>query len=205
MTLTFDHLAVSARTVDEGVAWVEAALGVPMAGGGQHPKVGTHNRLLGLGDVYLEVIAADPAIPKIARARLFDLDHFSGPPRLTNWVARCDDLATALAASPAGTGAPVALARGDFQWEMSVPDAGKLPFDGGFPALIQWYGDLHPTQRLPDAGVRLMRFEIAHPAANALRKALAGRCDDARVIFTAGPGFAMRAEFETPHGLRVLG
>ena len=40
-----------------------ALLGVPMAGGGKHPLMGTHNRLIGLGDLYLEVISIDPDAP----------------------------------------------------------------------------------------------------------------------------------------------
>jgi hypothetical protein len=59
--MRLDHLAVSAMTLEEGVAHVEAALGVALAPGGQHPLMATHNRRRGLGDVYLEVIAADPA------------------------------------------------------------------------------------------------------------------------------------------------
>ena len=99
--LVFDHIAISASTLAEGVAHVEAALGVTLAGGGQHPHMATHNRLLNLGDLYLEVIATDPAQPRPAWPRWFDLDRFSGPPRLTNWVAACDDLAAEIAASPA--------------------------------------------------------------------------------------------------------
>ncbi|MEH6774342.1 MAG: VOC family protein, partial [Cereibacter changlensis] len=104
--IRLDHLAVAAETLDEGVAAVEAALGVTLAGGGQHGHMGTHNRLLGLGDLYLEVIAVEPAAPAPAWPRWFDLDHFPGPPRLANWVARCDDLDAEIAASPAGIGAP---------------------------------------------------------------------------------------------------
>ena len=154
MTLILDHLAVSALTLDEGVAVVEAALGVALAGGGQNPHMATHNRLLGLGDAYLEVIAADPAAPAPVWPRWFDLDRFTGPPRLTNWIAACDDLEAALAASPDGTGTPVDLARGDYRWRMAVPADGQLPFDGCFPALIQWQGALHPARALPDAGLR---------------------------------------------------
>jgi len=73
--LTFDHLAVSALTLDEGVAHVESALGVALQGGGQHVKMGTHNRLLALGDLYLEVIAPDPGLPRPDRPRWFDLDN----------------------------------------------------------------------------------------------------------------------------------
>ena len=201
--LVFDHIAVSASTLAEGVAHVEAALGVTLAGGGQHPHMATHNRLLNLGDLYLEVIAADPAQPRPAWPRWFDLDRFSGPPRLTNWVARCDDLAAEIALSPHGIGTPVALQRGDFRWQMAVPATGILPFDGAFPALIRWEGTAHPAPRLPDAGVRLVALDITHPDAAALTKALQGRISDARLRLHVGPQ-AMQATFLTPQGIRHL-
>lgn len=204
MSLRLDHLAVSALTLEEGVASVEAALGVKLAGGGQHPHMATHNRLLGLGDIYLEVIAADPAAPRPAWPRWFDLDRFAGPRRLTNWICACDDLEAAVAASPEGVGVPVALARGDYRWRMAVPGDGRLPFDSCFPALIQWQGTLHPAAALPDAGLRLRLFEIAHPEAAALRAALQGRFADPRVAIVEGPAKAMRATFLTPQGPRVL-
>ncbi|MCA3508309.1 MAG: VOC family protein [Rhodobacter sp.] len=202
--MRLDHLAVSAMTLEDGVAHVEAALGVTLAPGGQHPHMATHNRLLGLGDVYLEVIAPDPSARHPAWPRWFDLDRFSGAPRLTNWVAACDDLAAELAAGPDGLGLPVALSRGDLRWTMAVPPTGRLPFDGAFPALIQWEGDVHPVQRLPDAGLRLLRLDIVHPQAAALRKALAGRLQDTRVVIVQGPEKALQASFSTPAGTRRL-
>lgn len=202
--LRFDHLAVSALNLAEGVAAVEAALGVALAGGGQHPYMATHNRLLSLGDLYLEVIAADPSAKAPNWPRWFDLDNFRGAPRLTNWVASCDSISDAVAASPAGIGIPVALQRGDYRWQMAVPADGKLPFDGGFPALIAWSGTLHPAQALPESGVRLQRLEISHPEAHALDAALAGIFADPRVAIVPGSQKAMRATFSTPHGLRVL-
>ena len=202
--LRFDHLAVSALDLVEGVAAVEAALGVTLAGGGQHPHMATHNRLLGLGDLYLEVIAADPAAQAPVWPRWFDLDNFEGQPRLTNWVACCDSISAAVAVSPEGVGIPVALQRGDYRWQMAVPGDGKLPFDGCFPALIEWAGVLHPAKALPESGVRLQRLEIAHPQAAALNAALAGIFADRRVVITAGAEKAMRATFTTLHGVRVL-
>ena len=201
MTLTIDHLAVSALTLDEGVAVVEAALGLPLSAGGLHPHMSTHNRLLGLGEVYLEVIAADPSAPAPAWPRWFDLDNFTGAPRLTNWICACDDLEAALAVAPEGVGAAVDLQRGDLRWRMAVPGDGKLPFDGCFPALIQWQG-AHPAARLPDHGARLLRLEVAHPEAEALRAVLA--LVDPRVVIVPGAQKALRAEIDTPHGLRVL-
>jgi hypothetical protein len=202
MTLRLDHLAVSALTLAEGTAAVEAALGVPLAGGGQHPHMATHNRLLGLGDIYLEVIAPDPTAPRPTWPRWFDLDHFTGPPRLTNWIAATDDLAAALTTAPKGTGTATPLARGEYRWQMAIPADGRLPFDNAFPALIQWHGPLHPARALPDSGIRLTLLEIAHPDAPALRTALT-TFTDPRVQFTQGPK-ALRATFATPHGPRHL-
>ena len=203
MTLRLDHLAVSAATLAEGVAWVEAALGVTMAAGGQHPGMATHNRLVSLGDLYLEVIAVDPAAPAPAHPRWFGLDRFSGSPRLTNWIARCDDLDAELAIGPPSAGVPVALARGAYRWRMAVPGDGRLPFDGAFPALIAWQGAAHPTQALPDPGLRLIALEVVHPEAHALHAALAGRLTDARVTIAEGPQ-RLRAVISTPDGVRVL-
>ena len=200
--LSFDHIAISAKTLDEGVAWVESALGVKLAGGGKHPLMASHNRLLGLGDLYLEVIAIDPEAPAPAHPRWFDLDRFEGKPRLTNWVARTDDIVADLAAGPTGLGAPLTLSRGHYRWQMAVPANGILPFDGAFPALIQWMTPLHPTQSLPDSGVRLTCLTIAHPRAAALQAALA--LTDPRVSIVAGPVKSLTASFHTPHGERHL-
>ena len=190
--------------LEEGVTAVEALLGVPMAGGGKHPLMGTHNRLLGLGDLYLEVIAIDPDAPIPPHPRWFDMDRFTGPPRLTNWVAGCDDLAAEVTLGPTGIGTPIALQRGDYRWQMAVPGNGRLPFDGGFPALIQWEGSLHPARALPETGLRLSRLEIAHPQAQALRATLAGRLNDPRVVITDGPALALHATIDTPSGKRLL-
>ena len=198
--LQLDHIAISARTLEEGVAAVEAALGVKLAPGGQHPHMATHNRLLGLGDLYLEVIAIDPDAAKPAWPRWFDLDHFTGPPALTNWVARSDDLAADLAQSPPGTGLPVALTRGRYAWTMAVPPGGKLPFDGAFPALIQWQGPHHPAQNLPDCHIRLTALHITHPDADALIQSLP--LHDPRIKITEGPEKTLSASFATPHGPR---
>jgi hypothetical protein len=202
--LRFDHVAVSAKTLAEGVEMVEAALGMPLAGGGKHPHMATHNRLIGMGDLYLEVIAIDPEPAAPVWPRWFDLDRFSGPPRITNWVAGSDDLEADLRACPQGTGVPVALQRGDFRWKMAVPPDGKLPFMGAFPALIQWTGPLHPAQVLPDQGLRLTHLEIALPDALGLQAVLSPLFQDPRVHVTTGAVLAMRATFTTPHGQRVI-
>jgi hypothetical protein len=202
--MRLDHIAVSARSLDDGAAAVEAALGVPLEPGGRHGHMATHNRLLGLGDIYLEVIAPDPDAPRPAWPRWFDLDNFNGLPRLTNWVVSCEDVKAEIARGPEGIGVATKLSRGDLRWRMAIPPTGRLPFDDAFPALIEWQGAAHPARRLPDRGIRLTRLTILHPRAGALAAALKGRLDDPRVTIAEGDAKAMRAEFSTPHGTRHL-
>jgi hypothetical protein len=47
--IELDHLVVAARALEDGVAWVEARLGVTMGAGGKHALMSTHNRVLNLG------------------------------------------------------------------------------------------------------------------------------------------------------------
>ena len=197
----FDHIAIAARTLSEGVACVEAALGVPLEPGGEHPLMGTHNRLLSLGpDAYLEVIAINPDAPAPAFPRWFALDTFAGAPSPQAWIVGVDDLDARLIAAPEGAGAPVDLARGDLRWRMAVPASGVLPFDGLFPALIQWQGQAHPAQRLPDRGVRLHGLRLSHPRASDLKAACAPLISDPSVRYEHAQAPKIMAEFDTPKG-----
>ncbi len=199
--LSLDHIAIATTALAAGTADVEAAFGLPLANGGVHPHMGTHNRLLSLGpDEYLEVIAIDPEGTAPNQPRWFDLDNFDGPARCTNWICRVPDLDLALQAAPQGAGRPWDLARGDLSWRMAIPTDGKLPFGGLFPALIQWNGTAHPAPRLADAGVRLSALHLISPDADALQATLAPLIDDPRLVIVAGDTPAIRATFATPSG-----
>jgi hypothetical protein len=203
--LVLDHIAVAAETLAEGAAHVEAALGVELSDIGLHDRMGTHNRLLGLGPgVYLEVIAVNPDAAPPAQARWFDLDNFTGRPRLTNWIVRTNDLAGTLAGAPAGMGVPISFARGPYLWQMGVPPDGKLPFDGAAPALIEWESALHPAERLPDRGCRLAGLTVEHPEAEALLAAFPplGQVEGVRIA--TGPVRRLWAEIDTPAGRKFL-
>ncbi len=192
--MRLDHLAVAAETLAEGVAFVEEALGVSMVPGGKHARFGTHNALLGMGDLYLEVIALDPDAKRTGPS-WFGLDQFTGGPRLANWICEVGDLKWA----PPECGPAVDLERGDLHWQITVPEDGSLPFDGALPTLMRWGdGVTHPTKSLPDSGCRLRRFRVFHPDAAAI-----AATPDPRVHVTAGPkGFD--AVIETPAGTRHL-
>ena len=198
--LSLDHIAITAPDLATGVAHTEAQLGMPLGPGGQHPDMGTHNRLLSLGpDFYMEVISIDPNAPAPARTRWFDLDSGPVAPSLSHWICRTPDLPAALARAPAGTGTPLSLSRAHLRWQMAVPDTGRLPFDDTHPALISWQS---APPVLPDSGARLAELIITHPQADALAAQLA--LNDPRVRFETGPAKALRAIIDTPNGQRIL-
>jgi hypothetical protein len=218
MRSELDHLVVAARTLDEGVRWVEARLGVMPQAGGQHVTMGTHNALLKLGPrVYLEVIAVDPTLPAPARPRWFGLDEPATQARLTrspaliHWVVRCDELDAAVAALPE-TGSLLALSRGAFRWRIAVPPDGSLPWEGMLPTLIDWVpGEggavRHPCDALPDAGCALLSLQVSHPAADL---GTAGLVDQlrrlrltGRVHLLNGPA-GLAARIAAPRGEVVL-
>jgi hypothetical protein len=160
--LHVDHLVLAARTLDEGAAWCERMLGIVPGPGGQHPLMGTHNRLFSIAsdafaDAYFEVIAIDPAAPPPGRARWFALDtlDLSRGPRLVAFVARTDRLDAALARlRDAGADAGRALEAsretptGRLAWRVAVRDDGAVLAGGALPTLIEWRGR-HPAASMP--------------------------------------------------------
>ena len=174
-----DHLVVAARTLEEGAAWVEDRLGVPMAGGGKHALMGTHNRLLRLdGRRFLEAIAIDPDAPPPARPRWFGLDtsamhaRLAKGPALIHWVDRTEGLEGALREYPDKVEI-LSLARGPYRWRMGVPRDGRLPANGTTPTLIQWEG-AHPCAALPETAVSLLEFRAEGASLSALFATPAG-------------------------------
>lgn len=203
--MQLDHIAFSGVTLIEATEAVESALGVVMQPGGRHDVFGTHNTLLRLDQgLYLEAIAADPSAPRPGRPRWFDLDNFSGAPRLTNWICRTDDIARTLEQLGPDAGQPVALRRKDLRWLMAVPSDGRLPYDNLFPALIQWQTPVHPSAMLARTGCALRRLIVTHPEAGALQDLLSPVFQDTRVTFEVSQTPSLAAEIDTPHGRRIL-
>jgi hypothetical protein len=206
-----DHIAVTAPDLARGVAQVEQLLGVAMQPGGEHPLMGTHNRLLRLGEVFLEVIAPDPAAARPSRRRWFALDEQTPAtlPRLAGWVASTDDLRAVQAAACEPLGDIEQLSRGALRWEMVLPRDGSLGLGGAAPLVIQWGSAGGAVQRLDDAGCRLRRLELRHPEParlDALLRSI-GFADDLVAIapLAAGESPRLIADIDTPSGPRRLG
>jgi hypothetical protein len=205
---SIDHLVVACADLAQGGAWAEAVLGVPAQAGGKHPLMGTHNRLLRLGQrVYLELIAIDPDA-SAQRPRWFGLDtravreRMASGPYLLTWVASCSDVVAAAAREPC-LGEVIAATRGAFSWRITVPGDGRLNFDGVLPTLIQWDGSAHPGDGLDDRGCALLDLQLAHPQAEAIRPLLKALQLRAPVRLQAGDA-AIVARVRTPNGVVEL-
>ncbi len=212
-----------ASSLEQGVAWCEATLGVTPGPGGEHALMGTHNRLLKIATpdfrtAYLEIIAINPiAIPSIStRARRwFDMDDLAlgehvarHGPTLTHFVANVQDVAAAvvaLASQGIDRGAVVQAARqtpaGLLQWQITVRTDGQRLFDGCLPTLIEW-GNTHPTDTMPDSGVTLRSLQVRHPQATTLRSAFQNLGLPA-LTPTDGPA-RLSAQLQTPRGLIAI-
>jgi hypothetical protein len=170
--------------------------------------MGTHNRLLRLGEsLYLEVIAANPAAPRLPRPRWFALDTLApdAPPRLAAWVARTGDIRATLAATDEPLGRVEAMSRGLLEWLITIPADGSLPLGGAAPALIEWHTDTHPALRLDDRELALERLEIHHPEQARIERLLNALKIDGPIEIVREPA-AVRlvAHIQTPRGLRTL-
>ncbi|MFD3164730.1 VOC family protein [Herpetosiphon sp. NSE202] len=201
-----DHLVITAPTLAVGVTYVEDLLGVPMQAGGQHHAMATHNRLLNLGNCYLEVIAPDPSLPAPKRPRWFELDALqpNSAPRLAAWVARTILIQPASESLQHQFGSVTPMSRGDLHWQITIPADGSLPFAGVGPMLIEWPQGQHPIQRLTDQGCRLLNFELQHPHARQIETMLSqiGMKDQIKWHTAATP--QLSATIETPSGIKSI-
>ncbi len=202
----FDHLAIAAPTLADGVAHVRQTLGVEVPPGGAHPQMGTHNHLMRLGDdAFLEIIAVDPMAPPPPRPRWYALDrHGKRPAYLSTWVVRTDDLDAAMRVAPADVGIPTGVSRGALSWRITVPYNGGMPFEGAYPTIIEWPQGPLPAAGMTDRGCRLARLIVEHPLAAEIRHRLRSVFADDRVVFHTAEHIRLSAEIETPAGTRAL-
>lgn len=216
MAARVDHLVVAAATLAEGVAWCEATLGVPPGPGGEHPLMGTHNRLLRIATVdypraYLEIIAVQPGRQPQCGRRWFDLDDEAvrdglrhHGPRLLHVVANVPDVQRATE-SLAGLGidrgdvvpASRMTPRGLLEWKITIRPDGQRLFDGVLPTLIEW-GQAHPAAGMGESGVTLQALVLRHPQAATLR-AVHAAIDLHGVAVKDGPP-GLCAVLDTPLG-----
>ena len=223
MTAQVDHLVIAASTLADGVAWCERSLGVTPGPGGEHPSMGTHNRLFSIATAqyptaYLEIIAINSEAFSTCihgEKRWFDFDQevlqnslrVNGP-QLIHFVASTSSANAAIRAlSQIGIDrgkliqASRMTAQGLLSWKVSVRADGQRLLNGTLPTLIEW-GNVHPTHHMPASGVTLQSLTASLPNTDQLRSAYAA-------IHLQGVGVAqgqpnLIATLQTQRGLVTL-
>jgi hypothetical protein len=230
MKTQIDHLVVAAHTLEQGVQWCEATLGITPEAGGEHSQFGTHNKLFKIATpahplAYFEIIAINPGAKGPANPnakRWFDLDNpelraaVAQEPRLVHFVAGTDEMLPARIALK-GLGIDRGLAmpasrhsrKGVLHWQITVREDGYRLFEGCLPTLIQWGKPddaeplrLHPRNSLPRSRVSLDSIAVSHPSAAKLQAAYAA-IGLQGVAITEGPA-NLSATLKTPKGLVTL-
>lgn len=206
-----DHLVITAPTLESGAVFIKEALGVEMQPGGKHPKMGTHNSLLRLGEsTYMEVLAIDPEAPPPGRPRWFELEGLKpdSPPRLATWVARTTDIEAAVQAGTEPLGPVEPMSRGTLHWRITTPADGRFNLDGAAPMLIQWPDGMHPAASMPDSGYSLAELQIFHPEPERITALLDSIGFEGPLTVSVpsdGEPAHLIAQIQTPTGLRQIG
>ncbi|MCU6499170.1 VOC family protein [Rugamonas sp. A1-17] len=202
-----DHITVTAPTLAAGAAFVVKTLGATPQPGGEHPRMGTHNLLLRLGDaLFLEIIAPNPNAPSPGRPRWFALDQLApdAPPSLSTWVARTGDIRATAAASSEDLGLVEPMSRGQRNWLITIPADGSIALDGAAPALIEWDDHPHPATGLRNQGLSLARLDIFHPDPRRAAALLASIGLEGAVACQQGDRPQLVAHINTPQGIKEL-
>ncbi len=188
--LGIDHLVVAVADPDRAAGEIEATLGLRVAEGGRHATQGTFNRLVWLGDTFIELIGVfDRALAErswIGRPTLAAIDAGGAAAwSLATWAIASDSL-DADVARLRGQGADLSLPlagerlRPDgrvVRWRLAAP--GSLgPLEPPFliehaPDSAEWTAaertaraaDVHPI----GGRVRLERLELGVPLADLSR------------------------------------
>jgi hypothetical protein len=172
-----DHFAIGAESLEQGVAAMQALLGVEVPRGGKHDAMSTHNCVMQAGnESFFELLAIDPDAVDPGRVRWFTLDDpatqskIAERPRALCWVVNTDDLDAIVERSPVDLGEVVFFQRGDRSWRLTVPKDGHLPMGGLLPAFIEWSPGPHPSTGQQDLDVRLAQVNVSAPNAGELKE-----------------------------------
>lgn len=168
-----DHVVYGVRDLEAAAERLARELGLPSAPGGEHPGFGTANRLVGLGDCYVELLAGVPVTALLG----------DGPDRLLGWMVRTDDI-EADAARLGLDVVPMARTRPDgvdLSWRLAGWGMGgplpvfiqwDTPWDPGGDARLEWLEvSVNPSQLrewVGDPGELPVRYTAGDPGLHAV-------------------------------------
>lgn len=171
---TIDHIVIGGADLEKATKRIEQFIKADFSSGGKHPLMATHNRLIKLqNSIYMEIISIDPGatMPQSSghKKRWFSLDSQSTKRRLSLapqplcWVAAVDNVEQAVSHCGYNPGKIIEVTRDDLRWRLTVPENGKLSFDGVLPILIEWPNGKNPAARMPESNVCLQQLTLFHP------------------------------------------
>lgn len=165
-----DHFMIAANDLDRLSREFTEATGVPVAEGGSHPDLGTHNKLIATTSAtYLELIAPSPALD--ARSDLREAIEHIEEPQLHRIIAlgsldRFPEIVEAYRrAGVAAVVRPLSRrsASGEvLRWHLLMP-AGRNDYGVFAPLFIDWGTATHPSRSLPPAPCTVMGCRAGHP------------------------------------------
>src|SRR5210317_162784 len=211
---TIDHIVIGAADLEKATKKVERLLKADFSSGGKHPLMATHNRLIKLQDsIYMEVISIDPSasMPQFSaqKKRWFSLDSRSTKRRLSLapqplcWVAAVDNIEQAVSHCGYNPGKIIEVTRDDLRWRLTVPENGKLSFDGVLPILIEWPNGKNPAERMPESNVCLQQLTLFHSNPKKIKGILSKLNISGPIDVELGPP-RIQFSFKTASGKGIL-
>ena len=144
-----DHIVLACKDLESYTTYVSNKLGAPIVGGGQHLDMGTHNKLIKIGeDCYLEIIAADPNNPNQYKAWMA-VNQIENP-TITRYALSTDSIADDIKHLTPFYGTEMPIHQGSrlkkdgstLSWTMSLPSNSSVIDD--CPFLLDWSQQIHP-------------------------------------------------------------
>ena len=162
-----DHIVLGCKTLQEGTDYVEKKLGLSLSEIGYHHHMGTHNRVIKIGEnIYLEVIAIDPNANKPKHFRWFNLDNkeqqarLKISPEIIGYVIENENPDMLKFYNPF-----FEASRGDYCWEFAIPKSDnslindELIESGLVPSLINWKSK-KPVYQMVDNHFQLEKIQF---------------------------------------------
>ena len=90
---------------------------------------------------------------------------------LMHWVVNVDSFESIEHFNPGIWGTPMPMQRDQLNWQIALPDDGRLPGGGLLPTVICWQSE-HPAPNMEDLGCQIQSLTLYHPQPGWLKKQL---------------------------------
>ena len=165
--LKLDHIVFGSVTLEEGTEFVENLLQAKLSDIGYHKDMGTHNRVIRIGEeVYLEVVAIDPKVTNLKNRKWFNLDNLNlksrlkKSPQIIGYVIENNNNGISKYYDPF-----FEASRASYKWQFAMPSNINNILDreiierGIVPSLISWKSE-KPIHHMKKNQFELITFEV---------------------------------------------